>query len=368
MRFHSVARWMLLASLLVPTSSLAAAPLDILWDDSHDGVELTNDELAGNYSDFADLLEAEGHAITELDGTPGSITAAALLGYDVLMFFDSEREFTGGEVTVIQDFVTAGGKLFVAGDVLSPTTVFASASFNFLLLPYGVSFTTPDLTNVAANDLTVFAVDPLTTGLTNVDMVASSTLSVVGAGTKVLGSTAAPGNRVGYAYGANGAVVVLSDSDLLINANLNAGDNEETLIKNLLAFWAGPEETPPPAPIELTLDIRPGESPNAVNPKNNGVVHVAILTTSVASGDAADFDPWDSVDPSTVAFGPGQAAPDKEPAAEDVDLDGDLDMVLRFRTQDTGVACGLTEMTLTALSFDEESLVGSDSITTPGCK
>jgi hypothetical protein len=365
MRFRSVTRWLLLASLVAPTSSLGAAPLNILWDDSHDGAELTNDELGGNYSDFADLVEAEGHAITELDGTPGSITAAALVGYDVLMFFDSENDFTPAEVTVIQNWVTAGGKLFVAGD---GTTVFASASFNFLLLPYGISFGLPDLPNLAANDLTVFAVDPLTTGLTNVDMVVSSTLSVAGASTKVLGSTAAPGNRVGYAYGANGAVVVLSDSDLLINANLSAGDNEETLIKNLLGFFAGSEETPPPAPIELTIDIRPGESPNAVNPKNNGVVKVAILTTSVESGDASDFDPWDSVDPTTVAFGPGQAAPDLEPYAEDVDLDGDLDMVLRFRTQDTGVACGLTEMTLTALSFDEDSLVGSDSITTPGCK
>jgi hypothetical protein len=362
MRFHSVTRWILLATLVVPTSSLAAAPLDILWHDSHDGVEVTDDELSGNYSDFADLVQAEGHAITELDGTPDSITAAALVGYDVLMFFDSETDFAPAEITVIQGWVAGGGKLFVAGDT---TGGFASASFNNLLSPYGLSFTTPNLLNIAANDLTVFAVDPLTTGLTNVDMAASSTLSVAGAGTKVLASTAAPGSRVGYAYGANGAVVALSDSDLLINDNLNAGDNEERLIKNLLAFFAG---TPAPAPIELTIDIRPGESPNALNPKSKGVVKVAIFTTSVASGDAADFDPWDSVDPTTIAFGPGQAAPDQEPSAEDADLDGDLDMVLRFRTQDTGVACGLSEMTLTALSFDEDPLVGSDSITTPGCK
>jgi hypothetical protein len=363
MRFRSVARFALLASLLMPTSGLAAAPLNILWDDSHDGVEVTNDELAGNYSDFADLVEAEGHSITELDGTPGSLTAGVLAGYDVLMFFDSERDFTPAEVTAIQAWVAGGGKLFVAGD---GTTVFASASFNFLLLPYGISFTLPDLANIAANDLTVFAVDPLTTGLTSIDMVVSSTLSVSGTGTKVLGSTAAPGNRVGYAFGADGAVVALSDSDLLINANLSPGDNEETLIKNLLAFFVGSEELP--APIEVTIDIRPGESPNAVNPKNNGVVHVAILTTSVANGDGADFDPWDVIDPTTIAFGPGAAVPDQEPSAEDVDLDGDLDLLLRFRTQDTGVACGLTEMTLTALSFDEDSVVGSDSITTPGCR
>src|SRR5262245_20348305 len=135
MRFRSVTRWMLLASLVVPTSSLGAAPLNILWDDSHDGAELTNDELGGNYSDFADLVEAEGHAITELDGAPGSITAAALVGYDVLMFFDSELDFTPAEVTVIQTWVAAGGKLFVVGDMATASS-FAFSSFNVVLAAY----------------------------------------------------------------------------------------------------------------------------------------------------------------------------------------------------------------------------------------
>ena len=201
--------------------------------------------------------------------------------------------------------------------------------------------------------------------MTAIDFNLGCTLTV-GAGTKALGS--ASDGRVGYAYGANGAVVVLADSDPFINAMLEPGDNEERLVKNLLGHFAGPDETPTPdPPIEITIDVKPDTANNPINPKSNGVVKVAILTTSVESGDSIDFDPWESVDPSTIAFGPGNAASQSE-SASDVDLDGDLDMLLTFLTQEIGVQCGMTELELTAMTYEGASLFGSDSITTPGCK
>ena len=117
LRFHSVTRYLLLGSLLVPGSSLAATPLSILWDDTHDGVELTNDEtgVGGNYNDFRLLVEAEGHVLDEFDG-PGDLTADLLADYDVLMFFDTEIDFTAEEVATIQEWVSNGGLLFVAGE------------------------------------------------------------------------------------------------------------------------------------------------------------------------------------------------------------------------------------------------------------
>ena len=359
-RFHSVTRYLLLASLLMPASSLGATPLNILWDDTHDGVEVTNDEtgVGGNYNDFRLLVEAEGHLLDEFDG-PGDLTTDLLADYDVLMFFDTELAFTPDEVSAIQTWVLAGGLLFVAGEA---TTGFDELSQNVLLDPYGMRFALPDL-NV---DPTVFPGDPLTDGLTAIDFNLGCTLTVGGAGTKVLAS--ASDGRVGYAYGADGDVVALADSDPFINAMLEPGDNEERLIKNLLAHFAGPYEPPAPAPpLEITIDVKPGSDINPINPKSNGVVEVAILTTSVESGDSIDFDPWESVDPSTIALGPGNAAPQSE-SASDVDLDGDLDMLLAFRTQEIGVQCGLTELELTATTYDDDSLVGSDSIKTPGCK
>ena len=258
----------LLALLSMSTAKVAAGSLAILWDDTHDSAaEIVPDELSGQYSEFATYVVADGHSMVELDGIPGDLTAAVLDDYDVLMVFDAEAEFTIDEVTAIQDFVTAGGLLFVAGD---RPGAFSRASHNSLLAPYGVTFTTVDLidgTNLnPALDLSVFVADPLTAGLTAVDFFSSGTLAVVGPGTKVLGRTAAPGSHIGYAYGSNGAVVVIADADNWSNNLLSPGDNEERLLANLLGHFAAlaaptPTPTPSPTPAPPEPTATPTEMP-----------------------------------------------------------------------------------------------------------
>lgn len=110
--------------------------------------------------------------------------------------------------------------------------------------------------------------------------------------------------------------------------------------------------------IRVAIDIKPGSFPNSVNPRSNGKIPVAILTT--ASFDAS------TVDPTTVAFGPNGAAP-VHFALEDVDGDGDIDMILHFNTQDTGIACGDTTASLTGQTFSGAAIEGADSIKTAGC-
>jgi hypothetical protein len=88
---------------------------------------------------------------------------------------------------------------------------------------------------------------------------------------------------------------------------------------------------------------------------------VAILTTG--SFDAA------TVDPTTVLFGAtGNAAAAVQSALEDVDGDGDTDMILFFNIQDTGIACGDTSASLTGKTFGGQMIKGSDSINTVGCR
>ena len=116
-----------------------------------------------------------------------------------------------------------------------------------------------------------------------------------------------------------------------------------------------------PTSIPVDIDIKPGSFSNSINPRDQGRIPVAILTTST-------FDAT-TVDASTVLFGPtGTEAPPVHSALEDVDGDGDTDMFLHFNTQATGIQCGNTAASLTGKAFDGQRIEGVGSIGTVGCK
>lgn len=108
----------------------------------------------------------------------------------------------------------------------------------------------------------------------------------------------------------------------------------------------------------VAIDIRPGSFPNSINPRSRGVIPVAVLTTST-------FDAG-TINPSTVTFGRNLSGPVNS-ALEDVDKDGDLDLILHFPTQDTGITCGDTAASLTGQTYAGQTVKGSDSINTVGC-
>jgi hypothetical protein len=113
-----------------------------------------------------------------------------------------------------------------------------------------------------------------------------------------------------------------------------------------------------PVPEHVTIDIKPDTFPNSINPKSRGVISVAILTTPT-------FDAT-TVDPRSLQFGPTFANPIHS-ALKDVDGDGALDMILQFRTQETGIQCGDTKASLTGQTNTGQAIEGSDSIRTVGC-
>lgn len=113
------------------------------------------------------------------------------------------------------------------------------------------------------------------------------------------------------------------------------------------------------APVEIwvEIDIKPGSYPNSINPNAGGVIPVAILTT-------ADFDA-STVDPQTVAL-EGAAARCKGKSGrygsmEDVDGDGDLDLVVQIEN-DIEWDPEATEATLTGQLNDGTPIEGSDCI------
>ena len=109
----------------------------------------------------------------------------------------------------------------------------------------------------------------------------------------------------------------------------------------------------------VTVDVKPGSFPNAINPRSRGVIPVAIVST-------AGFDAT-RINPGTLAFGPAGAEP-VHAVFKDVNADGRTDLLLHFRTQETGLKCSSTSARLTGSTRDGISFEGTDSIRTVGCK
>jgi hypothetical protein len=113
--------------------------------------------------------------------------------------------------------------------------------------------------------------------------------------------------------------------------------------------------------VPVTIDIKPGSSPNTVNPKDQGVVSVAILSSRAF--DAA------TVDPATIRFGAtGTEAASVRSDLRDVNRDRRQDLVLQFRVPDTRIQCGMRSATVTGKTKSGQPIQGSDSIVTVGCR
>ncbi|MEX2028232.1 MAG: C39 family peptidase [Candidatus Curtissbacteria bacterium] len=115
----------------------------------------------------------------------------------------------------------------------------------------------------------------------------------------------------------------------------------------------------PGSQIEITqvvdIDIKPGSNLNTVNLKSKGVIPVAILTTP-------SFDA-NQVDPLSTKFGPNQAAESHNRGHyEDVDKDGDIDLLLHFKTQETGILKTNTLSCLTGFTFSGNKIEGCSKI------
>jgi len=103
--------------------------------------------------------------------------------------------------------------------------------------------------------------------------------------------------------------------------------------------------------VDVGIDIKPGKVPNSINLRSKGVVPVAIITSP-------EFDA-SSVDPDTVSFAGAQSV---HWALKDVDKDGDLDMILHFRTQELNLSETSLEAELTGETTGSISIIGTDSV------
>jgi len=119
-----------------------------------------------------------------------------------------------------------------------------------------------------------------------------------------------------------------------------------------------PETLPPCGVVSVAIDIKPGETPNPINPKSKGNIPVAILS-------AATFDAPAEVDRASLTFGrTGQEASLAfcSPSPEDVNADSVLDLVCHFTIQQTGFQAGDTAGVLKGKTIDGTPLEGTDAV------
>lgn len=118
--------------------------------------------------------------------------------------------------------------------------------------------------------------------------------------------------------------------------------------------WLGDENV---EVLHPEIDIRPGSDVNPVNLRSRGALPVAVYGSD-------DFDVT-QIDPSTLAFGPGEAglAHRNGPHFEDVNADGRLDLMLHFRMVSAGIGSDDVEACLKGFTWDGVAVEGCDGIT-----
>ncbi len=106
--------------------------------------------------------------------------------------------------------------------------------------------------------------------------------------------------------------------------------------------------------VQVQIDVKDGSEPDDPNAK--ALIPVMILTTD-------NFDA-SHVNVSSVKFGGSGASVDKS-LLEDVDEDGDLDLILEFNI---ALGCGTTSVALIGETLSGTHIVGSDAVKTMSCE
>jgi hypothetical protein len=140
----------------------------------------------------------------------------------------------------------------------------------------------------------------------------------------------------GEAHDFFGTEVAISDGTIVVGA-----DHDDDAGPDSGSAYIYEMETPYPVDISIS----------SINLRSRGRTPVAVLTTE-------EFDAA-TIDPATVRF--AGAAP-VHYALEDMDGDGDEDLILHFMTQDLNIDPSASDAMLIGQTYEGQLVVGMDSI------
>lgn len=117
----------------------------------------------------------------------------------------------------------------------------------------------------------------------------------------------------------------------------------------------------------VQIDVDPWSPANPVLPNSNNLIAVAVLGSNTATGDAENLDAL-QIDPHSVRLGIGAAPNEAIPLVSDFNGDTNTDIAFGFRTQETGIFCEDTEVSLTGMTYAGVEVTGTDVIDATDCE
>jgi hypothetical protein len=116
----------------------------------------------------------------------------------------------------------------------------------------------------------------------------------------------------------------------------------------------------PAAALRVSIDVKPGDNPTSLEPKRQGMVPIAVLSSK-------DFDAT-AVDLNSIRAGvTGTEGSMFRSMKEDVDHDGDVDLIILFRVADLALTCDTRGITIKGKTAQGRDFEGTEAVTMSGC-
>jgi hypothetical protein len=298
----------------------------------------TGDNAYNNgYSKFG---LAAGRDVDTFNVLPGDLSS-----YCCIILPANRSEFSTETITALVTFVKGGGKIIAQADQGSPGSSFLDAitNMNNLAGALGSSLSL----EAAALDKGSYTTknigpSPFTNGVSEISyfwtskvLVGSNAYSLV----RTQGELTDTPTIIGAEKIGRGWLILCGDLNIFSDSS-GAGYtayNNGVLARNICDY----------IDIEVTVDIKPDSEMNTINPRSKGVVPVAIMHT-----DCFDIS---EVDPETVTL--AGASPVRW-TREDVNSDGNIDMLFHFRTQDLFIITGMKALDMNEVTLSGETNAG----------
>lgn len=199
----------------------------ILFDTSHGAIGSLGDwderldSIYANYFEFYKFAESNFYNVDELPyGT--TITSDIVAYYDTVIICDPERGYNSSEIEALQDYINAGGSVFIWAENADECNI---STLNSIINEYGLNISEFYIEGIFRENLTV-SNHKITQGIDSIELYNPVNLSASGQAIRISDHIA----LINSSDDTNSKILLLGDSDLFSNAYLSSQNNSELLL------------------------------------------------------------------------------------------------------------------------------------------